>query len=360
MSAVATGFDFELSDDLAAHEPPEARGLGRDGVRLMVSHVAEDKISHTRFTSFPDFLKPGDLLVVNASATLNAAFQAVRVARDGGRSHVLLHLSAPLSRRRWVVELRHESDQENAPLFDASAGDSLLLAAGASTRLVEPYAPGADVMAGGRVRLWVAEVSLPTSAEEFAALHGSPIRYGYVPNPWPLSYYQTLFSREPGSAEMASAGRAFTPRVVERLTARGVRIAPIVLHTGVSSLEADERPYPERYRVSAATARAVNAARASGGRIVAVGTTSVRALETVATRSGEVCAGHGWTNLVVGPERGLRSVDALLTGLHAPHASHLSLLEAIAGPEHLARAYHAALAERYLWHEFGDLHLILP
>lgn len=159
---------------------------------------------------------------------------------------------------------------------------------------------------------------------------------------------------------MPSAGRAFTRPMLDRLTRNGVRIAPLVLHTGVSSLEGDESPYPERYSVPRATAQMVNSARALGSRIIAVGTTAVRAIETVASDDGDVRAGHGWTDLVVTPERGLRAVNAILTGLHAPNATHLSMLEALASRDHLAVAYAAALRHRYLWHEFGDLHLIMP
>jgi S-adenosylmethionine:tRNA ribosyltransferase-isomerase len=212
----------------------------------------------------------------------------------------------------------------------------------------------------GNVRLWVAELKLPTDVLTYTARHGAPIRYSYVPQQWPSSYYQTVFATEPGSSEMPSAGRAFTHEMVARLRNRGMHVAPLVLHTGVSSLEADEPPYPERYSVSGETARAVNAARRAGGRIIAVGTTTVRALETVASEDGNVWPGAGWTDLVITPERGLHSVDAILTGLHDPKASHLSMLEALAGREHIAFAYEAALEQRYLWHEFGDLHLILP
>jgi S-adenosylmethionine:tRNA ribosyltransferase-isomerase len=193
----------------------------------------------------------------------------------------------------------------------------------------------------------------------YAEAFGSPIRYGYVGREWPLSYYQTVFAREPGSAEMPSAGRAFTVDIAQRLERMGVHIVPIVLHSGVASLEWDETPYPERYRVPRATAEAVNHARSAGKRVIAVGTTVVRALETVASDDGRVRSGCGWTDLVISPERRLHAVDALLTGLHAPRASHLWLLEAIAGRDHLASAYEAALSNRYLWHEFGDLHLIV-
>ncbi|HKG90515.1 MAG TPA: S-adenosylmethionine:tRNA ribosyltransferase-isomerase [Gemmatimonadaceae bacterium] len=347
--------DFELPEALAAAEPPEARGLARDQVRLMVSRAA-DAIAHLRFVDFPDALAPGDLLVVNASATINAALDA---QREGGE-RVVLHLSSPHpggGAGVWVVELRRRiAGAGTVPLLDAGAGERLRLAAGASATLLGPFGAG---MPNGGARLWAAKLAVPGGVLAFAARHGRPIRYGYVRDPWPLSYYQTLFAAEPGSAEMPSAGRAFTPAVVSRLAERGVRIAPLVLHTGVASLETGEPPYPERYRVPAATADAVNHTRAAGGRVVAVGTTVVRALETVAAPDGRVRAGAGWTDLVITPGRGVRAVDALLTGLHAPRASHLAMLEAVAGRDHLAAAYAAALEEEYRWHEFGDAHLIL-
>ncbi len=359
MTTVEAGMDFQVSDELAAHEPPEVRGLARDQVRLLVSRLEDDSISHTRFFDFPDFLNPGDVVVVNASATVNAALEAERESRDGTRSDIELHLSTPLSENKWVVELRQYAEKGTTPLFDAEPGDELRLPANATARLIEPYLPDSSAYTGARVRLWIADLTLPDHPVTFSARYGMPIRYSYVRKSWPLSYYQTIFSAESGSAEMPSAGRAFTHEIVERLARRGVRIAPLVLHTGVSSLEGDEPPYPERYRVPRETAVTVNSARSRGGRIVAIGTTVVRALESVATDDGRVHSSHGWTDLVITPERGLRVVDAILTGLHEPKASHLSMLEALATREHLARAYDAALRERYLWHEFGDLHLIM-
>jgi S-adenosylmethionine:tRNA ribosyltransferase-isomerase len=158
---------------------------------------------------------------------------------------------------------------------------------------------------------------------------------------------------------MPSAGRPFTADLVVRLVTAGVLIAPIVLHTGVSSLDAGEPPYPEPFRVPASTAALVNHVRADAGRVIAVGTTVVRALESASDERGIVRAQHGFTDLVITPERGVRVVDGLLTGLHAPHASHLAMLEAVAGRPLLERAYAAALAGGYLWHEFGDLTLLL-
>jgi S-adenosylmethionine:tRNA ribosyltransferase-isomerase len=207
--------------------------------------------------------------------------------------------------------------------------------------------------------LWNAQLSIPTDYLTWSTKYGSPIRYSYVPERWPLSYYQTVFAAEPGSAEMPSAGRPFTRATLDRLDERRVRVAGVTLHTGVSSLDHDEDPYPERYRVPASTARAVDETRKAGGKIVAVGTTVVRALETAARRDGSVRPSQGWTDLVVTPGRAFRVVDAMLTGLHAPKATHLSMLEALAGHDHITRAYESAVSEGYSWHEFGDVHLIL-
>jgi S-adenosylmethionine:tRNA ribosyltransferase-isomerase len=195
---------------------------------------------------------------------------------------------------------------------------------------------------------------------EFLARHGRPVRYGCTDLSWPIDAYQTAFAVDPGSAEMPSAARGFTPELVTQLVARGVSIAPITLHTGVSSQEAHESPYAEWYRVSAPTAERVNAAHDAGRTVIAVGTTATRALETVADTDGRVRAGEGWTELVVTPRRGVRAVDGLLTGWHEPEASHLQLLEAVAGRELLDVSYAAALELGYRWHEFGDLHLIVP
>src|SRR5437588_1987735 len=277
VAAVDDLIHFELPDELAAHEPPEARGLQRDEVRLLVSSADSDEIHHARFTQLPDFLQRGDLLVVNASATINASLPALRAAR--GHHEIRLHLSTQLSPTHWTVELRRITTKGSAPLIDASSGERLLLAAGGEARLIEPWAPGDDRTVGTGTRLWVAAFDLPNEVVEYTCRYGEPIRYSYVTKAWPLSFYQTMFAREPGSAEMPSAGRPLTPRVLAALTERGVRIAAITLHTGVSSLEAGERPYPERYRVPSATADAVNAALRNGSRVIATGTTVVRGAE---------------------------------------------------------------------------------
>jgi S-adenosylmethionine:tRNA ribosyltransferase-isomerase len=350
------GFDFVLPPELEAGEPPEARGLARDEVRLMVSYCADDRVVHTRFRALPEFLAPGDLLVINTSGTLNAALEATRA--DG--TPLELHLSTRLPAGIWLVEVRRPEGAASAPFPNAVAGETLGLLGGASATLHAPYQAGDIAPPAGSVRLWAATLSLGEALETYLERYGFPIRYGYVRDTWPSSYYQTVYATEMGSAEMPSAGRAFTPELITRLVARGVQVAPLLLHTGVASLEDHEPPYEEFYRVPLDTARLVNAARAAGRRVVAVGTTAVRALESVTDEAGSVHPGEGWTRLVITPERGLRAVDALLTGLHEPRASHRARLEALAGSEHLRVCYGEALRERYLWHEFGDLHLILP
>lgn len=348
--------DFALPPELEAHEPPEARGLARDGVRLMVSHYDSDRIAHTRFRQIGDHLRAGDVLVLNTSKTLPAAL----LARGEDGAPVELRLSTRLPAQLWIVEPRIPEETTSRPFAPVHAGDRLRLPGDASATLHTPYhADDRDVPAGP-ARLWIASLDLPEPAEAYLARHGFPIRYSYAPGPWPLSAYQTVYADSPGSAEMPSAGRAFTLPLLRSLERKGVEIARLLLHTGVSSLEAHEPPYEEWYRVPLATVKAVNSARWDGRRVIAVGTTVVRALESVTDEEGVAHPGEGWTRLVVTPERGIRAVAGLLTGLHEPRASHLAMLEALAGREHLRLTYAEALDHRYLWHEFGDTHLLLP
>jgi S-adenosylmethionine:tRNA ribosyltransferase-isomerase len=347
-----SSLDFDLPPELEAGEPPEARGLERDEVRLMVSYASDGRVVHSRFRDLEDFLEAGDVLVINTSGTMNAALEAER--EDGTKLE--LHLSTHLPADLWIIELRRPTGRATEPFRLAIPGEALRLPEGAAAMLYTPY-PGDPTRSGGS-RLWISTLDLPYPLDEYLDRHGFPIRYGYVRENWPVSYYQSVYATETGSAEMPSAGRAFTPELITRLISRGVQFAPLILHTGVASLEDDEPPYEEFYRVPPETARLVNAARASGRRVVAVGTTVVRALETVTDEGGTTHPGEGWTRLVVTPERPVRSASAMLTGLHEPRSSHLAMLEALAGREHLRLTYREALREGYLWHEFGDLHLI--
>ncbi|MFB7246428.1 queuosine biosynthesis protein [Streptomyces populi] len=341
-----------VPEELSARVPAEQRGAGRDrdSVRLLVSRGTE--VSHHAFVELPRLLRAGDLLIVNTSATLAAAV-------DGriGHARVVVHFSTRGDDGRWAVELR---DPDGRGTTRARAGGP----AGTVVRL-----PGdvrlvlEEPLSERGARLWWGRVP-DTDVPALLRRYGRPIRYSYTERDQPLSVYQTVFALPSddgsGSAEMPSAARPFTSRLVAELVSRGVQFAPVTLHTGVASAEAHEPPYPERFEVPAVSARLINAARAGGGRIVAVGTTAVRAVESAVSEDGLVRAAKGWTGLVVTPERGVRAVDGLLTGLHEPEASHLLMLEAIAGDAAVDRGYAEALRRRYLWHEFGDVHLILP
>lgn len=331
-----------------ATEPPEARGITRDAVRMLVAYRHDLHTVHVHAHDLPQFLDEGDLVVVNTSGTLAAALDAL--GEDG--TPLVVHLSQRLPADLWLVELRRPNGRATEPWFAEPPGRTLRLVGGGLVHLAARFE--------GSERLWIATLELREPVLTFLAVHGRPIRYSYVTRDWPLDVYQNVYAREPGSAEMPSAGRPFTPELVTRLVAKGVAITPIVLHTGVSSLEAHERPYPEWYRVPPSTAERINTTRADGNRVVAIGTTVVRALETVVDRRRVVHAGEGWTDVVVTPERGASAVDGLLTGWHEPEASHLQMLEAVAGKDVLDVAYTEASDNEYLWHEFGDVNLLLP
>jgi len=332
---------------LAAATPPEERGLARDEVRLLT--VSPAALTHARFRDLPRFLESGDLLVVNTSATVAAAIDGERA---GGRP-VAVHVSAQLDDGSWLVELRPPAGRSGR-VTDAAAGERIALPAGVCLTLLRRYPDESGT------RMWASSAPVEGGLHAFLARHGRPVRYSYVPHAWPLAVYQTVFATHPGSAEMPSAARPFTPELVTRLVTAGVVIAPITLHAGVASLEAGEPPLPERFTVPGHTARLVTLTRAAGRRVVAVGTSSVRALESAAAADGTIRAAGGWTGLVLGPDRPARVVTGLITGWHDREASHLALLAAVAGPELVRAAYQEAESAGYLWHEFGDSCLLLP
>jgi S-adenosylmethionine:tRNA ribosyltransferase-isomerase len=351
ITATTAGSTGRLSFDLPAHleaaEPAEARGMTREAVRMLVAERSSGALTHSTFGALPTFLRAGDLVVINTSAVVPAAV----TGWTDDNTKLIVHLSTRLDDGRWVVEPRriegHTTRRWNGPV-----PRRLRIGADSTVTLVAPYLDS--------TRLWIARLDLPHRVFTWLALHGQPIRYGYVDRSWPIATYQNVYATEPGSAEMPSAGRPFTPEVITRLVAKGVGVTPLVLHTGVASLEATELPYPERLRVPASTASRVNETRRNGGRVIAVGTTVVRGLETAGQDDGVVRPIDGWTDLVITPDRGVRVVDGLLTGWHEPEASHLLMLEAIAGRSLLETSYAASLRDGYLWHEFGDTHLILP
>jgi S-adenosylmethionine:tRNA ribosyltransferase-isomerase len=377
---------FDLRPELEAHEPPEAGGTTRDDVRMLVSRSASGQLDQHAFAELPDVLLPGDLLVVNNSATLPAAVPLLAAATGVGAMTV--HFSTGMPEGDWLVELRSGSGGTSVPFHGGTAGDRIDLPGGAVLRLDRRFS----------ARLWRARLS--TAVIPYLLRHGRPIRYSYVPTEWPIAAYQTIFATWPGSAEMPSASRPFTPAIVTRLVSRGIAIAPVTLHTGVSSLEGGEDPYPESFDVPAATARLVNLTRRAGGRVIAAGTTVVRALESAVQESAvqgsavlrtgavgaarsdsgpcygvpcygvpgygvschedAVSAAAGWTSHVVTRESGVAVVDGLLTGLHEPQSTHLWMLAAFASDAMLRRCYQAAAESGFRWHEFGDVHLLLP
>ncbi|WP_205323687.1 S-adenosylmethionine:tRNA ribosyltransferase-isomerase [Glycomyces sp. YM15] len=335
MSATLTSpFEFALDAALEAVQPAEIRGTGRSDVRLLVSDKATGAIRHHRFEDLPVLVRPGDLLVVNNSATLPAAVPARRGLR--------VHFSSTRPDGSWLVELR----DRDRPFPGEVPGGIVDLPGKVPLRLERRFGK----------RLWVTRPPVE-SVPEYLARHGRPIRYSYVDRDWPIGAYQTAFATVPGSAEMPSAARPFTPEMVTRLVSAGVGIAPVTLHTGVASLESDEDPYPEWMEVGEYAARMVNAVKESGGRVIAVGTTVVRALESTVV-GGKVVAASGHTERIISPEHPVQVVDGLLTGFHEPRSTHLSMLEAIVDTELLRESYSAAIEARYLWHEFGDVHLI--
>lgn len=356
-----TALSFVLPDHLLATAPPEARGVPRDRVRMLVA--TDGGLEHRSVADLPTMLRAGDLLVVNTSDTLPAALGGI----TSGGQRVEVHLStldpaAPLgypaalaaTASRWVVEVRTAAGGQGdppggEPSLQDRTGTRIQLTGGGYLQL-DSSAPAGSATS----RLWCGQLRTPLALGEWLHEYGAPIRYRYTSAPWPLSAYRTEYADTPGSAEMPSAGRPLTSRLLRRLRARGVRVAALVLHTGVSSAESGEPPYAEWFAVPASTAEAVQAARGEGRRVIAVGTTVVRALESAADGRS------GWTDLVVTPERGVTTVDGLLTGWHEPAASHLLMLGALAGRDLLAASYAEALRAGYRWHEFGDVHLILP
>jgi S-adenosylmethionine:tRNA ribosyltransferase-isomerase len=346
MSHAAAESRFVLPPGSEATAPPEARGLARDEVRMAV--VTEERTHHRQAKELPLWLEPGDLVVVNTSATLPSALEVERHGCTWG-----LHVSAELDDGAWAVELRRP---DGAGPGRPEPGEVLRLPGGVRLRIAEPHPEG-------QTRLWRATALPAVDRVAYLRRHGSPIRYPYLHGAWPIEDLQNVYAAVPGSAEMPSAGRPLSREVLVGLMSLGVVLAPLVLHTGVASQESHEPPQPEWLSVPVSTARLVNVTRAAGGRVVAVGTTVVRALETSASPDGAVTPFHGWTSLVLSSARPARVVSGLLTGLHEPEASHLDLLEAVAGRELVDRAYAdvtAAGSPHYLWHEFGDSMLLLP
>lgn len=347
MTLIDAPLTLSLPASSIATAPAEIRGAGRDDIRLMVTHRSSGVIVDDVFADFGSYLRSGDVLVVNTSATIPAAVDVV--AENGTRLRA--HFAGPAPAGLWQVEVRDITPSGGTEPGPDLAPQTLRMPPNAVLHLLarSPRTP----------RLWIAAFAGEEDVPGYLTRYGGPVRYAGGER-WPIESYQTVFATQPGSAEMPSAGRPFTASLVTRLVSAGVSLVPIVLHAGVSSYEGDETPGEERYEVSASSATVINTLRTSGGRVIAVGTTVVRALESVVDDLGSVHPGQGTTDVIVSPTRPPRAIDGLLTGWHEPRSSHLDLLEALLPRPQLRDVYDEALARGYLWHEFGDLLLVLP
>jgi len=345
-------FTFELPPGLCAGEPPEQRGIPRDQIRLLVAHRDSDQVEHSRLNRLDNFLRPGDLLVFNSSRTLPASLQGC--AAPAGPC-MEARLAEHLPDDAWLALLLCQNGDP------AGCGLQAGMKIGFGMEL-EAVVEGRDDFIP---RLWKLRFS-KSGTELIDLLYriGRPIRYEHVSTPWNLDAYQTIFAREPGSAEMPSAARGFSWRLLFDLKRRGIERTCITLHAGLSAYsdEPDDWTHPgseEEFLVSELAAQEIQRTRAAGGRIVAVGTTVVRALESAVDSAGDLRPGHRYTRLRIDSGHALRVVDSLITGFHEPKASHLDLLTAFLPAEKIQRVYKEAVQARYLWHEFGDLNLIL-
>lgn len=350
MKLASSLIQFELPHHLACPEPTERRNMERDEIRLLVTKK-QGQTEHTIFKDLPRFLNTGDVLVVNTSATIPAALPVSLPGGAGGR----LHISTRLNNRNWLIEIREISGNRTVRWKGGEEGMAFQLRSGAVVTLEQRFYD-----AGELLHLWMAHFTINQPMQTYLSANALPVQYDNLSQQYPLSYYQTFFSFHPGSAEMPSAGRGFTTGLTDRLLKKGIVLAPIVLHTGVSSLEEKEMPYPEHMEIDPVTASIINSAKSNGKRIIAVGTTAIRAIETAVNEQEKVVPYRGQTKLFIDKDHTLKVANGLLTGFHEPHASHLNILQAVAGFEHINSAYKAALKAGYYWHQFGDLHLILP
>lgn len=325
---------FSLPAELNASSPPEERGFRRDHVKLMVIDKDTGAIAHDLFYRLGDYLRKGDLLLLNNSRTIPAVLRSLcgkemRLARSAMNGH-------------WDVLIIGDGIKRGTELHFPNQLMAKVLGKVAGTAL------------------WT--VCFNQENEPFFDTlyrYGEPIRYEYIHSPWELESYQTVYASVPGSAEMPSAGRAFSWELLFDLQKKGVTLGFLQLHTGLSDYLNDDpvKPgeNPEYYHIPKKTLQMIDETKKAGGRIIAVGTTVVRAIET-AILTGE---SEGITTLYINEHTKLQAVDGLLTGFHEAEASHLDLLFSIIDSPKLISAYENAIKKKYLWHEFGDMNLII-
>lgn len=349
-------FDYELPPERVATHP----AAPRDAARLFVHHRAADRSEHLRVRELPDVLRPGDLLVVNDTRVRSARLLGRRAS--GGAVELLLLGRDASGRWRSLVK----------PAGRLKPGEHLELEQGALLARLEERARGAD---GALAPEWWLSLEGEGDPELLVERHGRMPLPPYVlraRGDAPESVrdredYQTVFARARGSVAAPTAGLHFTPELLAALAARGIERASVTLHVGLGTFQPvavedtrEHRMHAEHYELPLETVRAVAAARARGGRVVAVGTTSVRVLESCADETGSLRAGVGETALFLTPGARFRAIDALLTNFHLPRSTLLMLVSAFAGRERVLRLYAEALERDYRFFSFGDAQLYLP
>lgn len=344
MEIKAHQHDFYLPPSLNASHPPERRGLRRDQVKMMVLDRETGVMVHDRFLQIDRYLNSGDILVLNNSRTIPAILKGTW-HRDGKviGTNVELRLARKNNDSVWEVLIIAKN---------VNGGDIFKLSETLEAKVV------GEVF---KSPLKIIKFNLQ-GKDLYDGIYslGEPIRYEYIQQPWSLDYYQTVFASQPGSVEMPSAGRAFSWELLLKLQEKGVKLVFLQLHTGLSYLLDDEYAHSpadhfEEYSIRQEDMEAIIKAKDSGGKVIAAGTTVVRALETAATNSTI----KGWTNLYITSDYELLLVDGIITGFHEPKASHLDMLAAFIDEKKLIEAYNIAIEQRYLWHEFGDINLII-
>ncbi|BCU81324.1 S-adenosylmethionine:tRNA ribosyltransferase-isomerase [Polycladomyces abyssicola] len=338
-------FDFDLPEELIAQKPnPE-----RSASRLMVLHRDTGEVEHKRFPDLLDYLQPGDVLVLNDTRVRPS--RLIGVKEETGAKIELLLLK-PLGNDRWEALVK--------PAKRVKQGTVITFGDGRLTAVCE----GESEVAGGRLfRLQYDSDDVESLLEELGQMPLPPYIREQLDDP---ERYQTVFSRVVGSAAAPTAGLHFTPALLERIEEKGVHIAYITLHVGLGTFRPvtaekveDHQMHAEYYEVSEETAEIIRRARAEGGRIFAVGTTTVRTLETVASRFGEIRATSGWTDIFIYPGFRFRAVDAMVTNFHLPKSTLIMLVSAFASREQVLAAYREAVRERYRFFSFGDAMLIV-
>ncbi|GIN74571.1 queuosine biosynthesis protein [Bacillus sp. J14TS2] len=332
---------FQVPKYLDASTPAEYRGINRDHVRLMTLDKVTGESFHHYFDQLDSSLRAGDLLVLNNSRTIPPVLKGKR-----GKQTIEIRLSRKLSDHEWEALIIEDT---------LNVGEKIDLPGELTATIIGK---------GNEAPLMILSFSKSGLVLSDAIYrYGEPVYYEYIKTPWPLEMYQTVYASVPGSVEMPSAGRAFSWKLLNRLQQKGVKIAYLQLHAGLSYYGHDRWPdpsnHPETFCIPEETAALVNTAKKDKGRVIAVGTTVVRALETAVNHTGYVEAQEGITRLYIQKGYPLRAVDGLLTGFHEPEASHLDLLSAFIDEKLLMKAYEEALSAEYLWHEFGDMNLIL-